>query len=196
GGRWLFTGHELGWTLWDMAEGKLVAQRSGVSCRSVQFLPNGTGFIIGGVNGPQFWPFELVEGKPRIGESRSLLPGNSGANERAALSPDGEYFAAVGAEGAFLGRLNGDSQPIPISGGAGNCFVQFSPDGQWICISTFKGTTVNLHSALTGALVTNLPTGGFVSWSVPGRNELMAHPPSEMTWWQLGTWKLLGRLTQ
>ena len=74
GGRWLVAGHELGWTLWDMAAGTLEAQQRGVSCRSVQFLSNGKGFIIGGVNGPQFWPFELVEGKPRIGESRHLLP--------------------------------------------------------------------------------------------------------------------------
>jgi len=195
GGRWLIAGHELGWTLWDVAEGNLVAQRGGVSCRSVQFLPNGKGFIIGGVNGPQFWPFELVDGKPRIGESRNLLPANSGATQRAAVSQDGEHFAAVGAKGAFLGRLAGDSQPIPIPGGAGNCYVQFSPDGQWICISDFKGTNVNLHSALTGALVTNLPTGGFVAWFVPGRNELMANSPSEMTRWELGTWKLLRRMT-
>jgi len=54
---------------------------------------------------------------------------------------------------------------------------------------------VNLHSAATGAWVTNLPTGGFVAWFVPRRNELVAHAPSELTWWELGTWKLRRRIS-
>lgn len=195
GGRWLVAGNQLGWTLWDTTDGRLVAQRAGVFCRSFQFLPQGDAFITGGPNGPELWPFGLVAGKPRIGESRRLLPPNSGADERTALLPDGTRFAAVGARGAFLGTLSSDSQPVPIPGGAGNCFVQFSPDGEWICISNYRGTNVNLHSAATGVLVTNLPTGGFVAWFVPGRNELVAHGPSAMTWWELGTWKLLRRMT-
>ena len=195
GGRWLLTGHEHGWVVWDMADGRVAAQRDGGSCSRVYFLPNGKGFITGGNQGPQFFPFELVEGKPRIGDLRPLLPADSGATQRAALSPDGEQFAAVGKNGAFLGRLSGDRQPTPLPGGADNCFVLFSPDGQWICISNYKDEKLQIHSAATGVLVTNLPTGGFVAWFVPGRNELMAHAPSEMTWWELGTWKLLRRIT-
>jgi WD40 repeat protein len=195
GGQWLVAAHGAGWGLWDTTKGGIGAQRSGYACQSVQFLAKGDGFLTGGAEGPVLWPFEVVRGNAQVGEPRHFLPANSGANQRAALSPDGKRFAAVGAEGAFLGRLNGESQPTPIPGGAGNCFVQFSPDGQWICISNFKGETVNLHSAATGALVTNLPTGGFVAWFVAGRNELVAHAPSEMTWWELGTWKLLRRLT-
>ena len=194
-GRWLVAGHDSGWTLWDGADGRLLDKRRGGSCRSVQFLPTGDAFVTGGSDGPQFWPFEMGGGKPVVGEPRHLLPANSGANERAAVSPDGKRFAAVGSGGAFLGRLDAGSQAMPIPGGADHCFGQVRPDGQWICISNFKGETVSLHSAATGALVTNLPTGGFVAWFVPGRDELVAHAPSELTWWQLGTWKLLRRMT-
>ena len=195
GGRWLVAGHELGWTLWDAVEGKLLDKRRGGSCSSVQFLPRGDAFVTGGGDGPQFWPLKIAAGKPLVGESRPLLPPNSGATQRAAVSPDGKRFAAVGMRGAFLGGLDAGSRPTPIPGGADNCFVQFSPDGQWICISNFKGETVKLHSAATGALVTNLPTGGFIAWFVPGRNELVAHAPSAITWWELGTWKLRRRVT-
>lgn len=194
-GRWLLTGHPAGWAMWEMPMGTLAARQVGGFCRSIQFLPGGDEFITGGDNGPQLWPFDLVEGKPQIGKPRSLLPANSGASQRADLAPDGKHFAAVGVAGALLGTLTGDTKPIPIPGGAGNCLVQFSPDGQWICISNFKGTTVQVHSAATGDLVTNLPTGGFVAWFVPGRNELVARAPSELTWWELGTWKLLRRMT-
>lgn len=193
-GRWLLTGHPAGWALWEMPAGTLAARRVDGFCRSIQFLPGGDGFVVGGDKGPRFWPFDLVEEKPHIGEPRSLLPANSGATERAAISPDGKRFAAVGSNGAFHGSLLGDTKPLPIPGGAHSCFVQFSPDGQWICISNFKGTTVNLHSAATGDLVTNLPTGGFVAWFVPGRNELVARAPSELTWWEIGSWKLLRRM--
>lgn len=154
----------------------------------------GEAVLTGGADGPLLWPFEIQAGVPVVGEPRSLLPAKSGANQRLDLAPDGRHFAAVGDHGAFIGEINGGGPPITVPGGAGNSFVEFSPDGQWVRISNYGGKTVNLHSALNGELAARLPTGGHGAWFVPGRSELMVSAPGELIWWQLGSWRLLRRV--
>ncbi len=192
-GQWLVLANGGGWSLWDAARGELQVAREAGYCRSVQFLSDGQGFLTGGAAGPSLWPVVVVDGKPQVGEPRRLLPDDAGTNERAALSPDNTRFAAVGQHGAFLGALDGNSPPTPIPGGTGLDTVEFSPDGRWLRVGGHHRTTVNMHSAETGALVTNLPTGTAGGFFVPGRSELMASGPSAVTFWQLGTWQLLRR---
>jgi signal transduction histidine kinase len=199
GGQWLVVGHQGGWSVWDAARTKLVLSRELGYCRSVQFLRDGQGFLTGGVDGPLLWPFKVVDGKPQVGEPRRLLPENSGTNERAALSPDESSFAAVGRKGAFLGALTGGRPPIPLPGsphlgGAYDCFVAFSPDGRWIYTGMHNGIQVNIYSAATGALVTNIAAGTGAAIFVPGRDELLTQGPSDLTFWEVGTWQRLRRL--
>jgi WD40 repeat protein/tRNA A-37 threonylcarbamoyl transferase component Bud32 len=189
GGQWLVLIHPSGWGLWDAPRGKLLIGRDAGYCRSVQFLPDGTGFVTCGAAGPLFWPLSVVEGEPRVGEARRLLADNSGVDERAALSPDGTRFAAVGQDGAFLGSLDSSSPPTPLPGGKGNCFVAYSRDGQWIYIGTHNGLKVNIHSARSGEWVTSLAVGTGAAMFLPDRNELLTIDPNELAFWQVGTWR-------
>jgi hypothetical protein len=151
----------------------LVMRRSG-ACGSVQFNPDGGGFLTGGADGPVYWLLAVAEGKPLVGEPRRLLPENSGANERAALSPDGTRFAAIGKGGAFLGALTGDSPLIHIPDSELHDMIEFSPDGRWLRLGGHHRVVVEIRSAADGGTVTNLPTGSSAALFKPGRNELLA----------------------
>jgi len=193
-GDWLVVAHGGGWSLWDMGRSEMLVMRRSGACGSVQFNQDGGGFLTGGADGPVYWPLAVVEGKPRVGEPRRLLPENSGANERAALSPDGTHFAAIGKGGAFLGALTGDSPPIRIPDSEKHDTIEFSPDGRWLRIGGHHRVVVEIRSAADGGAVTNLPTGSSAALFMPGRNELLATGNSDVTFWQVGTWQLLRRL--
>lgn len=187
-GEWLAIASLGGWSLWSVERNELLAVRRSGSCRSLQFKQDGSGILTGGADGPVFWPLTFVEEKPQVGEPRRLLPEDAGANERAALSPDGTRFVAVGQKGAFLGTLAGDSNPLPIAGGAADT-GEFSPDGRWLRFGSHHDTAVCIRAAADGAFVTKLPTGSSAALFVPGRKELMASGPSGATFWQVGTWQ-------
>jgi serine/threonine protein kinase/WD40 repeat protein len=190
GGEWLVAAHVGGWSLWDAQHGELLVARRSASCNSIQVCKDGRGFLTGGADGPVFWPLSVVEGNPQVGEPRRLLPENSGANERATLSPDGPRFAAVGTNGAFLGSLAGDSLLLTIPAAAADT-IQFSPDGRWLRSGSHHDTAVHIRAAADGALVTNLLTGSSGALFVPGRNELLTGGPSGFSFWQVGTWQKL-----
>jgi signal transduction histidine kinase len=190
-GDWLVTGHSGGWSLWDPRRNELVVMRRTGACQSVQFHPSGRSFLTGGADGPVCWSFNVIDGRPDIDDGRRLLPRESGTNERAALSPDGTRFAAVGEAGAFIGDLAGREPPSPLQGGVSNCYVAYSPDGQWIYTGTHNGTKVNIHSAATDLLITNLAAGTGAAVFLTHREELLTMGPSEFTFWQLGTWQRL-----
>ena len=187
-GSWFVMTHLGGWSIWDAAHCELLSFRQSGGTYTVQFPGDGTGFLTGGDNGPEWWPLAMVEGKPHVGEPRRLLPKDAGANQRAALSPDGTRFAATGTNGVFLGSLVGDSSPRHLPNSIADT-VEFSPDGRWLRLGRMHEKVLHLHSAADGTLATNLPIGSPSMLFVPGRNELLAMGPSEFSFWQLGTWE-------
>ncbi|MFO1512532.1 MAG: WD40 repeat domain-containing serine/threonine protein kinase [Verrucomicrobiota bacterium] len=148
---------------------------SGGVC-AADWLPGGTRLAIG-----------------HVGEPRSLLPENSGANERAALSPDGTRFAAVGPTGGFVGSLADGSDLHAISQGAADT-VTFSPDGRWLRLASHHDPIIHIRLAADGTMVTNLQTRSGAALFVPGGKELLAMGQSTFSYWQLGTWQRLREL--
>ena len=190
GGRWLITGHASGWAAWDTTSGLPVLKRPGPRIRTIQFLPAGDGFLTGGDAGAQLWPFDAQAEAPRVGPPRTLTSTERVPHERAALSPDGKRFAAVG-DYAWLGSVAGASAPIPIADALGNTSVTFSPDGRWLCVSRHTGTHLKIRDALTGAVVTNLLSGTADGRFTPAGDELVSALPGRLTFWRVGTWEKL-----
>ena len=191
-GRWLVIAQSDGWSLWDVGNDNLAAQRAGYFLRSLDFLPNGNGFLTGGTKGPLLWAFQVHEGKPLVGEPRELLPADFRADERAVISPDGNTFAAVGTGGTFIGTIDGKRPPTTIPNAADS--LKFSPDGRWLCTGSHGATNVLIYSVASGLMVANLPSRLPLPWFVPGRDELLVREFDELVCWQVGTWKLLRRL--
>jgi serine/threonine protein kinase/WD40 repeat protein len=192
-GGWLALAHYGGWSVWNGERGELIATHQMGYCRSLQFARDGSGFLTGGADGPVFWPWRGDKLKPQIGQPRRLLPANSGANERAALSPDGKIFAAVGTNGTFIGSTTEDSPCVVLHDVPADS-VEFSPDGRWLKLGSHHDTAVHIRSPIDGSLVTNLPTGSSHALFVPGSNQLLAMGPGGISVWQLGTWQKLREL--
>ncbi len=191
GGRWLITGHPRGWAVWDASSGQPVRQYEGTTAiQSIRFLPDGTAFFTGGGAGARLWPFAEENGVPQIGPPRVRSPPSAVPNERSALSPDGQRFAAVG-DYSWLGSVKGTSAPMRIADGDDNQFVSFSPDGRWLCLSRWTGTHLKIRDALTGAFVTNLPAGTANGYFTPAGDQLVSVLPDRVTFWQTGTWQRL-----
>jgi hypothetical protein len=55
--------------------------------------------------------------------------------------------------------MTGEQELVPIPQEAKTHFLSFSPDGRWLCLSRFKGTSLIVCDGFTGSVVTNLPTG-------------------------------------
>ena len=190
-GRWLVTGHPRGWAVWDVRGGPPVRHYGGTTrIASIQFLPDGSGFLTGGGAGARLWPFAVEEGQPRVGRAKTLTSTSPIPHERAAFSPDGKRFAAVG-EYAWLGWIDGNAAPIPIVDGNGNHFVSFSPDGRWLLLSRFTGTHLKIRDAFTGGFVTNLPAGTADGHFTRAGDQLISSVTNRVTFWQAGTWKKL-----
>jgi serine/threonine protein kinase/WD40 repeat protein len=188
-GRWLVTGHPRGWVVWDARGGPPVRQREGTTViASIQFLPDGSGFLTGGGAGARLWPFAVEEGQPRVGREKSLT--STSPHERAALSPDGKRFAAVG-KSAWLGWTDGRAAPVPIADGNFNTEVKFSPDGRWLCLGEFKDSVIKIRDAFTGGFVTNLPAGTPSGRFTLAGDQLISSATNRVTFWQTGTWKKL-----
>jgi WD40 repeat protein len=174
-----------------MTSGQTIRQYEGAAdIRSVQFLPDGTAFLTGGEAGPRLWPFRVENGVPQVGLPNPLTPPSARANERAALSPDGKRFAAVGGD-SWLGSVAGDQAPIRIEQGDLNTVLGFSPDGRWLCLSRWKGAELKIRDAFTGAFVTNLPSGAAGFRFTPAGDQLVSVLTDRLTFWEVGTWRRL-----
>ncbi len=188
-GRWLLSGHQLGWVVWDMATGEPTRLYEGTSrVRITQFVPDGTAFLTGGDSGALLWRFDVTNGVPRIGSPQLLSPAAPPANERAVLSPDGRRFAAIG-QGSWLGTVAGGHPPVPIEQGEMNTEVKFSPDGRWLALGCWKDTKVKIRDGYTGAYVTNLEVGtsGFIF--SPKGDQIFCPLLDRVTIFEVSTWR-------
>ena len=127
---------------------------------------------------------------PYVAAPRTLTSVRQIPHERAALSPDGKRFAAVG-DHAWLGSVAEESAPIRIAQSEGNDTVRFSPDGRWLCLSRYRGTNLKIRDAFNGAFVTNIPAGTAGFRFTPAGDQLVSLGQGRITFWELGTWARL-----
>ena len=125
---------------------------------------------------------------PAIGVPE-LLPAGEKAS-RLALSADGHWMAAIGAEHASLLELREtprvqQSFPVPNADS-----VSISPDGRWLATGTWKGYGAKVWEAASGKLLKHLETGPnvMVGFSPDGQ-WLLTGDGDEYRFWEMGTWK-------
>jgi len=190
-GRWLLTGHPHGWALWNPANGHLLHRNeSDAAVRSIEFVPDGSAFLTGGDAGAQLWTFSTEHEWPQVGPPRTLTSTRFVPHERAALSPDGRRFAAVG-KFAWLGSIDGLRTPVSIADADGNDSVSFSPDGRWLLLRRFRGTHLKIRDAVTGGFVTNLDSGTPNGRFTPRGDHIVSISGNHVTYWEVGTWRKL-----
>ena len=98
-GRWIVSMADSpdGFWIWDVAAGRLVAERVGAGPRRrwLRFTPDGSRLITLGEDGAKTWPLSVENGALHIGEAQPLpLPENAILDGAAALSADGRTLIA------------------------------------------------------------------------------------------------------
>ena len=119
-GRWLVSMADSpdGLWIWDVATGRLVAERvaAGPRRRWLQFTPDGRRLITLGEDGVNVWPLSTEAGLLHIGEPQPIaLPPPVALDDTAALSADGRKLVArVWASRALLIDLEDPTQQTSI----------------------------------------------------------------------------------
>jgi WD40 repeat protein len=194
-GRLLATLGTDGVRLWKFPASRQVAFLLMRGGNSVVFTPDGGNLIACGEAGLWRWPIAADDSEQavgvRVGEPQEIrLPWK--AVTGAALSPDGEFLAAVcaGCGAGCIIALNHPEQPFLRLEHFGAVGVAFSPDGQWVATATVGGTGVRVWEARTGRLAEKIPIAGQANVAFsPKGHWLATGTPEEFRFWEVGTWK-------
>jgi WD40 repeat protein/serine/threonine protein kinase len=183
--RWLASGNDVGFRLWDVSSGRELARVPGGLTQSVLFDPSSDSLITCSWGALLRWqiarptPNEIVLGAPR------------------ALAPPGPYRAAsLDREAHLLAYIHNDhihvlrsgTNFLRLVGGPGLHRVAVSPDGQWIAISYGNRAGAKLWKAEEGAEFRELPTsGGTHVCFTPDSRWLVTGSIDEYRFWEIGT---------
>jgi WD40 repeat protein/predicted Ser/Thr protein kinase len=180
--------------LFDFPTGREIAFHPLGECRSVIFMPDGTGLLTCGPAGLERRSFEpgTSTTEPRLGERGAIR--DSAGLLYASMTANGQWVAAAdhGQDRIVVHEVQNPVNRFSLGKHVDVQHVAFSPDGRWIASGTWNGRGIKIWDVSSRRLVKDIPTGRATAifspdsrWLVTGSDRFQI--------WEAGTWREVHR---
>jgi WD40 repeat protein len=185
-GRWVATGTESGFVIWDAASGQPMAQRQAGQVRWISFCGRRSSIFTGGDSEISEWPMTIgATGVVQLGPARPLAIPTPCTT--CSSSDDGQIVAAAARGGVWV-QDQRRSVTFRLAEWPICNEVAISPDGRWVAAHKWGTTDIHiweLPSQKEKILSLNYPDFEFT----PDGRFFVSRTDGALCCWEVGTWR-------